>query len=165
MRRGVDAVAHLGFIHAFVNFAAVCEIDRRAVEALVGSNRPFVVISGTALITPGRVTTEEEASVLTVHDFPRVTTEEAAQTVADHGVRVALAPSVHGEGDHGFVSGLIDIARATGVSAYVGQGQNRWNAVHRLDAAWVFRPALEHGAAAARYHTVAKEAIAFRTIA
>ena len=175
LRRGAaaaDAVAHLGFIHDFANFGAVCEIDRRAVEALgsalVGSNRPFVVTSGTALITPGRLASEEDASVLTVHDFPRVATEEAAQAVADQGARVALlrlSPSVHGEGDHGFVPALIGIARATGVSAYVGEGQNRWNAVHRLDAARLFRLALEHGAAAPRYHAVAEEAITFRAIA
>ncbi|WP_310393436.1 SDR family oxidoreductase [Hymenobacter sp.] len=175
LRRGAaaaDGVAHLGFIHDFANFPAVCEIDRRAVEALgsalVGSDRPFVVTSGTALITPGRVATENEASALTVHDFPRVATEEAAGAVADRGVRVALlrlSPSVHGDGDHGFVPALIDIARATGVSAYVGEGQNRWNAVHRLDAARLFRLALEHGAADARYHAVAEAAIPFRTIA
>lgn len=175
LRRGAaaaDAVAHLGFIHDFANFAAVCEIDRRAVEALgsalVGSNRPFVVTSGTALVTPGRLASEKDASVLSVQQMPRVATEEAVQAVADQGVRVALvrlSPSVHGVGDHGFVSALIGIARATGVSAYVGQGQNRWNAVHRLDAARVFRLALEHGAVDARYHAVAEEAIAFRTIA
>ncbi|NVO86319.1 SDR family oxidoreductase [Hymenobacter terrestris] len=175
LRRGAaaaDAVAHLGFIHDFANFAAVCEIDRRAIEALgsalVGSNRPFIITSGTALITPGRLATENDASVLTVHDFPRIATEEAAQAVTDQGVRVALlrlSPSVHGEGDHGFVPALIGIARATGVSAYVGEGQNYWNAVHRLDAARVFRLALEHQAADARYHAVAEEAITFRAIA
>lgn len=175
LRRGAaaaDAVAHLGFIHDFANFAAVCEIDRRAVEALgsalVGSYRPFLITSGTALITPGRLASEEDASILTIHDFPRVATEEAAQAVASQGAHVALmrlSPSVHGEGDHGFVPALIGIARATGVSAYVGEGQNRWNAVHRLDAARLFRLALEQGAAAPRYHAVAEEAIAFRAIA
>ena len=175
LRRGAataDAVAHLGFIHDFANFAAVCEIDRRAVAALgtalVGSDRPFVVTSGTALITPGHLASEEDAPVLTVQQMPRVATEEAARAVADQGGHVALlrlSPSVHGPGDHGFVAALIGIARATGVSAYVGEGQNRWSAVHRLDAARLFRLALEHGAADPRYHAVAEEAIAFRTIA
>lgn len=175
LRRGAaaaDGVIHTAFIHDFANFPAVCETDRRAIEALgstlVGSDRPFIVTSGTALITPGHPATEEEASVLTVTDFPRVATEEAARAVADGGVRVALlrlAPSVHGEGDHGFVSTLIAIARATGVSAYIGEGLNRWNAVHRLDAALLFRLALERGATDARYHAVAEEGIAFRAIA
>lgn len=175
LRRGAaaaDAVAHLGFIHDFANFAAVCEIDRRAIaalgSALVGSDRPLIITSGTALISPGRLATEEDASVLAVHDLPRVATEEAAQAVADQGACVALmrlAPSVHGEGDHGFVPALIGIARATGVSAYVGEGRNYWNAVHRLDAARLFRLALEHQAADARYHAVAEEAITFRAIA
>ena len=167
-----DGVAHLGFIHDFANFAAVCEIDRRAVaalgSALAGSDRPLIVTSGTALITPGRVATENDASVLTVHDFPRVATEEAAGAVAGQGGRVALvrlSPSVHGPGDHGFVPALIGIARATGVSAYVGEGLNRWTAVHRLDAARLFRLALEQGATGARYHGVADEAVTFRAIA
>lgn len=167
-----DGVIHTAFIHDFANFPAVCETDRRAIEAigsaLTGSDRPFIVTSGTALITPGRLATEEDASVLTVHDFPRVATEEAARAVADLGVRVALmrlSPSVHGEGDHGFVPTLIDIARATGVSAYVGGGRNRWNAVHRADAARLFRLALEQGATDPRYHAVADEGIAFRAIA
>lgn len=167
-----DGVIHTAFIHDFAHYPAVCETDRRAIEALgsalVGSDRPFIVTSGTAFITPGRLATEEDASVLTVTEFPRVATEEAGRAVADRGVHVALvrlSPSVHGEGDHGFVSTLISIARATGVSAYVGEGLNRWNAVHRLDAARLFRLALEQGAADARYHAVAEEGIAFRAIA
>lgn len=175
LRRGAataDGVIHTAFIHDFANYPAVCETDRRAIEALgsalVGSDRPFIVTSGTAFITPGHLATEEDASVLTVTEFPRVATEEAGRAVADRGVHVALvrlSPSVHGEGDHGFVSTLISIARATGVSAYVGEGLNRWNAVHRLDAARLFRLALEQGAADARYHAVAEEGIAFRAIA
>ncbi len=175
LRRGAAAaegVVHTAFIHDFANFQAVCETDRRAVEALgaalVGSDRPLIVASGTALITPGRLATEEEASVLTVHDFPRVATEEAVRAVAGRGVRAALvrlSPSVHGAGDHGFVPMLIGIARATGVSAYVGEGLNRWTAVHRLDAAHLFRLALEQGVAGARYHGADEEGIAFRDIA
>lgn len=167
-----DGVIHAGFNHDFSNFKANCEIDRRAVEALgsalAGSNRPLIVTSGNALVAPGRIVTEEDASTLTADEFPRVATEEAVRSVAERGVHVAvvrLSPSVHGDGDHGFVPTLIGIAREKGVSAYVGDGRNRWTAVHRLDAAHLFRLVLEKGLADARYHGVAEEEIAFREIA
>ena len=167
-----DGVIHAGFNHDFSNFKANCEIDRRAVEALgsalAGSNRPLIVTSGNALVAPGRIVTEEDASTLTADEFPRVATEEAVRSVAERGVHVAvvrLSPSVHGDGDHGFVPTLIGIAREKGVSAYVGYGRNRWTAVHRLDAAHLFRLVLEKGLADARYHGVAEEEIAFREIA
>jgi nucleoside-diphosphate-sugar epimerase len=167
-----DGVIHAGFNHDFSNFKANCEIDRRAVEALgsalAGSNRPLIVTSGNALVAPGRIVTEEDASTLTADEFPRVATEEAVRSVAERGVHVAvvrLSPSVHGDGDHGFVPTLIGIAREKGVSAYVGDGRNRWTAVHRLDAAHLFRLVLEKGLAGARYHGVAEEEIAFREIA
>jgi nucleoside-diphosphate-sugar epimerase len=167
-----DAVIHTGFIHDFANFKAVCEIDRRVIEffgsALAGSNRSLIVTSGNALVAPGRVSTEEDEVTLTSVDFPRVATDEAARAVAERGVRVVmvrLSPSVHGDGDHGFVPAFITIAREKGVSAYVGDGHNRWNAVHRLDAARLYRLAVEKSTSASTYHAVADEAIAFRDIA
>jgi len=167
-----DGVIHCGFIHDFTRFKEVSEVDRRAIEtfgaALAGSDRPIVIASGTALVSPGRLATEESVSTLTAADFPRVASEEAATSMATRGVRAALmrlSPSVHGDGDHGFVPTLINIAREKGVSAYIGDGRNRWNAVHRLDAARLFRLALEKATAGAKYHAVAEEGIAFRDIA
>ena len=163
-----DGVIHTGFIHDFSRFGENCEIDRRAIEALgsafVGSDRPLVITSGTGLLPQGRISTEDSEPT---GESPRVASEDAARGVADRGVRVAvvrLPPSVHGEGDHGFVPLLIRLARDTGVSAYIEDGGNRWAATHRLDAASLFRLAIER-AAAACYHAVAEERIAFRQIA
>ena len=175
LRGGVasaDGVVHTAFIHDFAKFKEVCEVERHAIEALgsalEGSNRPLVITSGTALVTPGRIATEEDVSIFTPDDFPRVVTEQAALSLVERGVHVSLvrlSPSVHGEGDHGFVPTLIQIARDKSVSAYVGDGANQWTAVHRLDAAHLFRLALEKGSAGARYHAVDEEGIAFRDIA
>ena len=167
-----DGVIHTGFNHDFSRFKEVCEIDRRVIEtfgaALAGSDRPIVIASGTALVSPGRLATEESVSTITSADIPRIVTEDAATLMATRGVRAALmrlAPSVHGDGDHQFVPTLINIAREKGVSAYIGDGRNRWNAVHRLDAAHLFRLAVEKATSGARYHAVAEEGIAFRDIA
>jgi nucleoside-diphosphate-sugar epimerase len=167
-----DGVIHCGFIHDFTRFKEVSEVDRRAIEAfgavLAGSDRPLIIASGTALVSPGSLATEESVLTLTSADFPRVASEEAATSMATRGVRAALmrlSPSVHGDGDHGFVPNLINTAREKGVSAYIGDGRNRWNAVHRLDAARLFRLALEKATPGARYHAVGEEGIAFRDIA
>ena len=167
-----DGVVHTAFIHDFSRFKEVCEIDRRAIEALgsalKGTDRPLVITSGTALVSPGRLAVEEDTSAVDSTASPRAASEEAADAVAALGVHtsiVRLSPSVHGNGDHGFVPNLISVAREKGVSAYVGEGRNCWTAVHRLDAAQLFRLTLEKGAAGARYHGVAEEGISFREIA
>ena len=175
LRRGVaasDGVIHTAFNHDWANFAANCEMELRAVEvlgsAIAGSDRPLIITSGTALVSPGRLATEEDTLALTAKDFPRIATFEAARALAERGVRlieVRLSPSVHGDGDHGFVPTLINIAREKGESAFVGDGTNRWTAVHRLDAATLYRLALERGTAGSAYHAVDEQSIAFRDIA
>ncbi len=166
-----DGVIHTAFIHDFSRFAANCEIDRRAIEALgaalAGSDRAFIVTSGTGLLAPGRLVTEETAPPSGSALIPRVS-EQAAFSMTSGGVRVSvvrLPPSVHGDGDHGFVPRLISFAREKGVSAYIGDGLNHWPVVHRLDAAHLYRLVLEKGSGRARYHGIAEEGIAFREIA
>ncbi len=166
-----DGVIHTGFIHDFARFKHVCEIDHRAIhalgEALVGTQRPLIITSGTALLTNDRTATENDLRDAVSDTYPRASEKAAVELIA-RGVNasiVRLSPSVHGDGDHGFVPMLIAMAREKGVSAYIGDGNNRWSAVHRFDAARLFRLALENGMSGARYHGVAEEGIAFREIA
>ncbi len=167
---GADAVMHLAMNHDFSKFAENCEEDRRAIEAigaeLAGSDRPLLVTSGVALLAPGRVATEADTIAGQSH-FPRKS-EATALALAERGVRAAtvrLSPTVHGHGDKGFVPILVGIAREKGLSAYVGDGSNRWPAVHRNDAARLYRLALEHGIAGGPFHAVAEEGITVKEIA
>ena len=165
-----DGVIHLGFNHDFSKFAANCEMDKRAIETLgavlAGSERPLLVTGGLLLLAPGRAATEEDAHPPVSNSFPRVS-EVAAMALASQGVRAAVVrlPQVHDPVKQGLVSYLINIAREKGVSAYVGDGRNRWAAVHVLDAARLYRLALEKASAGARYHAVAEEGVSLRDIA
>ena len=173
LKRGAEAsegVIHTGFIHDFSKFKENCEIDQRAIEAmgsvLAGTRKPIVITSGTALVSPGRLAVEDFVPPPNPN-FHRVSEQEADELVKK-GVNasvVRLSPSVHGDGDHGFVPLLINMAREKGVSAYIGEGKNRWTAVHRLDAGSLFKLALEKAAPGARYHGVDEEEIAFKDIA
>jgi nucleoside-diphosphate-sugar epimerase len=164
-----DSVIHTGFVHDFSRFKEVCEIDRRAIDALAtplaGSDRPLIVTSATgAAHTPGRLTTEDDAPN---SPLPRIASEEAAASAAAQGVRVSVMrlPQVHDPLKQGLITSLIAVARDKGVSAYVGDGLNRWPAAHRLDVAHLYRLALEKGPAGARCHAVAEEGVPLREIA
>lgn len=165
-----DAVIHTAFNHDFSRFSENCAQDERAIqilgEALHGSDRPLLVTSGVAMIAPGRLATENDLPFV-APAYPR-RSEPAARELADKGVRAAtirLSPTVHGLGDHGFIPILMDLAKQTGVSAWPEDAENRWAAVHRRDAATLYRLALETGMTQAVYHAVAEEGILFRDIA
>ncbi|MHC1481309.1 SDR family oxidoreductase [Frateuria aurantia] len=166
----VDAVIHTAFDHDWSRFSENSEVERRVLaamgHALRGSDKRLLVTSGVALIAPGRVATERDAAPAAAAGFPRAP-EATLEALNGMGVRAAvirLAPSVHGLGDHGFVPRLAAIAREKGVSAYIGDGLNRWPAVHRLDAARLYRLALEqplHGP----FHAVAETGVSLKAIA
>jgi nucleoside-diphosphate-sugar epimerase len=165
-----DGVIHTAFNHDFSKFKENCETDRALIEAigmeLAGSDRLFIMTSGTALLPSGRIATEKDQPA-SDSNVPRIASEEAARKVAANGTRVAnvrLPPSVHGEGDHGFVPLLIGLAREKGLAAYIGDGQNRWSSVHRLDAGRLYRLIFEKGLTG-NFHGVAEEGVPFRQIA
>jgi hypothetical protein len=161
-------VIHCAFIHDFSKFAENAEIEKAAVEAMLGSlegsNKPFVATSGVAMLAQGRAATEKDEP----QAFGRGATEFVVRGAAQRGVRTAivrLPPSTHGQGDKGFVPHLIDIAREKGAAGYVGEGANRWAGGRRADAAVLYRLALEKGEAGAVYHAIGDEGIASRDIA
>jgi nucleoside-diphosphate-sugar epimerase len=175
-----DGVVHLAFKHEWMrtgDFQGAADADRRAVEALgealAGSDRPLVIASGTAGLAPGRLATEadghgEPPAALPPGPRTRRLTAEYALSLGSRGVRssvLRLAPTVHGDGDHGFMAALVGIARDKGVSGYLGDGSNRWPAVHRLDAARLFRLALENAPAGSTLHAVADEGVPIRQVA
>jgi nucleoside-diphosphate-sugar epimerase len=175
LRKGADmsdGVIHTAFIHDFSKFQEVCEVDRRAIgvlgAALSGSDRPLLITSGTGIANsaPGRSATEEDAPDSS-HPIPRVGSELEAASLAAKGVRVSVVrlPQVHNTVKQGLVTYLIGVARQKGVSAYVGDGRNRWPAVHVLDAARLYRLAFEKLETGARYHAVAEEGVPMRDIA
>ena len=172
LKRGAEAadgVVHTAFIHDFSKAVENCEIDRGAItamgEVLAGSDRPLIITSAMGLLVPGRVGTEADRYVPD-HPNPRIASEQAAEAVAAKGVKAMLMrlPQVHGAGDHAFAPLLIQIARDKGRAAYIGDGSNRWPAVHRLDAARLYGLALEKGTGGARYHAVAEEGVSLRAL-
>ncbi|MEV4515436.1 SDR family oxidoreductase [Dactylosporangium sp. NPDC049525] len=165
-----DGVVHLGYSHDFTRMEAAARTELAAVtalgEQLEGTGRPFVVASGVLGLTSGRVATEADLPDPALH--PRIAGVQAAMAFAERGVRVSsvrFAPTVHGAGDHGFVAVLVGIARERGCSAYIGDGDNQWSAVHRLDAAGLVRLAVDGAPAGAALHATAEEGVPTRAIA
>lgn len=171
LRRGAaasDGVIHTGFVHDFSKFKEVCEIDRRAIEALgsalAGSDRPLIVTSGVAgLAGPGQVATEDHV-VPPDFPFPRVS-EQTAFALKGVSASVVRLPQVHDPMKQGLVTYLIAVAREKGVSAYAAEGNNRWAAAHVSDVAHLYRLALEKHEAGAKYHAVAEEGVPLKAIA
>jgi nucleoside-diphosphate-sugar epimerase len=169
---GADGVIHLAFNHDFSRFVANCEDDRRVIEvlgsALAGSRRPLIVTSGTAIASsaPGQLALEDNAAASS-KSHPRAASEEAALSAARQGTNVSIVrlPQVHNTLRAGLITYAIAVAREKNVSAYVGDGRNRWPAAHLLDVARLYRLALEKGEPGAKYHAVAEEGVPFRDIA
>jgi nucleoside-diphosphate-sugar epimerase len=168
---GADAVIHTAFDHDFSNFVANCEKDRRVIETLgevlKGSDRPLLITSGVGMGggTPGRPATEDVFD--RSHPNPRIASEDAGEVLKAAGVdvRVIRLPQVHDTVKQGLITPLVGITREKGVSAYVGDGANRWSAAHVLDVAELYRLALEKGTKNARYNAVAQEGVTARAIA
>ena len=167
-----DGVIHTAYNHDWSQVAAAAEMDRRAVEtlgaALAGSDRPLVITSAIGLLSPGRPTTEDDAGDPRSLGAVRMPSEEKALALASESVRssiIRLPPVVHDRTKQGLVTRMIALARQAGISAYVDGGLNRWPAVHRRDAAQLFRLALEKGGPGSRYHAIAEDGIALRAIA
>jgi nucleoside-diphosphate-sugar epimerase len=165
-----QGVVHLGYNHDFSRMPDAARTDRAAIvamgEALEGSGAPLLMASGTLGLAPGRVGTEDDTPDPNVH--PRVANAQAALASADRGVRpivARFAPTVHGAGDHGFIAVLVSVAREKGVAAYIGDGANRWPAVHRLDAARLVARAIDHAPAGSIIHATAETGIPAREIA
>jgi nucleoside-diphosphate-sugar epimerase len=166
-----DAVIHTAFVHDFSKFLENCEIDRKAIEAmgdvLVGSDRPLIITSGTGMgnAAPGEPASEEIFN--TNHTNPRKVSEIAGAEVGERGVNVSVVrlPQVHDPVKQGLITYAVHLAREKGISAYVGDGRNRWPAVHLLDAARLYRLAVEKGKAGRRYNAVAEEGVQVREIA
>jgi len=167
-----DGVIHLAFNHDFSKFAANCEDDRRVIKALgsalAGSDRPLIVTSGTGMANtaPGRPAMEDGA-VIGSDVIPRAASEEAAAAVAAEGVNVSVVrlPQVHDTFKQGLITPAIEVFRARGACAYVGDGLNRWPAAHFLDVARLYRLAIEKAEPGAKYHAVAEEGVSMRDIA
>jgi len=166
-----DAVIHTAFNHDFSRYKENCEDDRKVIlslgKILAGSGRPLVITSGVGLLHGERPVTEEDVPAGS-DTVPRAATEEAARAVAAQGVNtyiVRLPATVHGEGDRGFIAMVMAMAKEKGVSAYIGEGDNRWPAVHRHDAAALYRLIIEQQPEQRVYHAVAEEGIPFRQIA
>ena len=167
-----DGVVHMAFGGDFADPEGLAKRDTSAIEtlghALVGSGKPLVMTSGTFAMTPGRVSTEHDVPDPDSIAWFRIPGEQACLALADQGVRagvIRLAPTVHGPGDYGFIPMLVNSARETGTSAYIGDGANRWPAVHRLDAARLFRLAVESVPAGSALHGTDESGVTLRTIA
>jgi nucleoside-diphosphate-sugar epimerase len=170
--RASEGVIHTAYNNDFSQFAAAGETDRRVVEALgtalAGSGRPLVITSAIGMLSPGRPTSEDDAGDPNGPGAVRLPSEEKALALSSEGVRssiIRLPLMVHDRTKQGLATSLIGLARQTGVSAYVDDGVNRWPAVHRLDAARVYRLALERGATPGQFHAVAEEGVPFKEIA
>ena len=166
-----DAVIHTAFRHDWSKFAESCEIDKRAIETLgsvlQGSDRPLLVTGGLAVLAEGHAANEDDPPVPVSDSYPRASEATAAAMGGALGVNASVVrlPQVHDQVKQGLVSYLVSIARAKGVSAYVGEGLSRWAAVHVQDAARLYRLAIEKHEAGVRYHAVAEEGLPLREIA